>query len=787
VTALHRMLWRDLARIRGQAVAIGLLVACAAATFVASVTTWRALERSQQSLYDVFLFPHVFAEVRRAPEGLARSAAALPGVADVETRVLSEAVVEVPGLAEPASAMLRSLPPGGEPRLDRLHVREGRLPDPGESSAVLVSEGFARANRLGPGDRVSAVVNGRWKSLRVVGIGGSPEHLFAVRPGTLLNDDRHYGVIWMSRDELAAALDLTGAFNSIALRLAPGAKEAPAIEGLDRLLAPYGNRGAYGRDRQISNRLVTDEIGQMRALASTVPVVMLGVASFLLAIVLSRLVATQRMQIGTLKALGYGNGRVGVHYLAFASLLVAGGVVAGVAGGYGLGRWLSGVYARYYRFPAILYEAEPGVGILAAAIALAVALAAASGAVRRAVRLAPAEAMRPGAPPTFRPSPLERLGLGRVLTARGRMVLRDLGRRPVRTALSALGIAAAVACTMVAAFTRDASWMLVEHEFSRVAREDVAVYFTEALSEGALRELRALPGVVRGEGFRSVPAALRSGPRSHRTAVLGLEPGASLHRVYGLTAGAVEVPPAGLVLSRRLAGRLGVRVGDPVRVEVQEGRRPVADVRVARLVDDIVGVQAVMERSALDRIAGEGARFSGAFLQTDAAASGALNDRLRRLPKVAGIVLTGATRAAVVKMLDDSLVWFTNLLTGFSVLIAIGVVYNGARLALGERERELATLRVVGFTRQEVWRITASELGVQVLAGIPLGWLAGWGFVELTAWATESELMRLPPLVTPANCAVAAGVVAASAALVALRTRRWLGRLDLVSVLKAKE
>ena len=416
-------------------------MACSAATFVASVTTWRALERSQESLYDVFLFPHVFAEVRRAPEGLARSAAALPGVAEVETRVLSEAVVDVPGLGEPASAMLRSLPPGGEPRLDRLHVREGRLPAPGESSAVLVSEGFARANRLGPGDRISAVVNGRWKSLRVVGIGGSPEHLFAVRPGTLLNDDRHYGVIWMARDELAAALDLTGAFNSIALRLAPGAREAPAIEGLDRLLAPYGNRGAYGRDRQISNRLVTDEIGQMRALASTVPVVMLGVASFLLAIVLSRLVATQRMQIGTLKALGYGNARVGVHYLAFAALLVAGGVVAGVAGGYGLGRWLSGVYARYYRFPAILYEAEPGVGILAAALALAVALAAASGAVRRAVRLAPAEAMRPGAPPTFRPSPLERLGLGRVLSARGRMVLRDLGRRPVRTALSAPGIA----------------------------------------------------------------------------------------------------------------------------------------------------------------------------------------------------------------------------------------------------------------------------------------------------------------------------------------------------------
>jgi putative ABC transport system permease protein len=705
----------------------------------------------------------------------------------VETRVMAEVMVEVPGLPDPASALLRSLPDDGEPRLDRLHIREGRSVTPGASDEVVSSESFARANRLRPGDRIAAVVDGRWKSLQVVGVGGSPEHVFTVRPGTVLNDDLHYGVLWMSREALASALDLEGAFNSVAIRLAPGAPEEPVIAALDRLLAPYGGRGAYGRALQTSHRLVTDEIAQMRVMATTIPVVILGVAAFLLSLVVSRLVATQRMQIGTLKALGYGSGTVGRHYAAMALVLVGAGATVGTGAGYWMGSALSGVYARYYRFPAIRYEAEPAVALAATLLAAVAALAAVAGAVRRAVRLAPAEAMRPEPPPTFRPTVLERLGLGRLLSPTGRMVLRDLGRRPLRAALSAVGIGAAVGCTVVAAFVSDASWLLVDHEFGRASRWDVSVHFTQGLPPGAVRELRTLPGVRGAEGFRAAPATLRAGPRSHRTAVTGLDPGAGLQRVVDVRRGAVEVPPAGLLLSRVLADRLGVHPGDAVRVEFQEGARRAVEVPVAGLVDDLVGVQAVMDRGALDRLAGDGTLVSGAFLETDPEARAELNRRLRRTPKVAGVVLGDATRRSVERMLQDSLLWFTGLLTFFAVLISVGVVYNGVRLALAERERELATLRVVGFTRTEVWRITLGELVVQIAAGLPVGWLVGWGFVELTAAATASDLMRLPAVVTPANLARASGVVLLAATAVALWSLRWLGRLDLVAVLKAKE
>lgn len=784
---LDRKLWRDLARTRGQGIAIAALVACAVATFVASVTTWRALARTQASLYETHRFAHVFVELTRAPEPLARRVALLPGVAAVETRVMAEVMLDVPGLPDPASALLRSLPDAGEPVLDRLHIREGRTVAPGADDEVVASEGFARANRLRPGGRISAVIDGRWKALRVVGLGGSPEHVFTVRGGSVLNDDLHYGVLWMSREALASALDLTGAFNSVAVRLAPGAPEAPVIAGLDRLLAPYGGRGAYGRDRQPSHRLVTDEISQMRVMATTIPTVILGVAAFLLSLVLSRLVAVQRMQIGTLKALGYGSAAVGRHYAALALVLVAAGALAGGAGGFALGRALSRIYARYYRFPEMLYEPEPAVAALAALIAGLAALAAVGGSVRRAVRLAPAEAMRPEPPPTYRPTVLERLGVGRLLSPAGRMVLRDLGRRPVRAALASLGIAAAVGCTVVAAFTRDATALLVDMEFGRVSREDVSVTFTDAREAGAVRELRALPGVLAAEPFRALPAILRAGPRSERMALLGLDGGATLHRVVDARRGAVAVPPSGLAMSRQLARRLGVREGDVVHVELQEGLRRAGDVPVVTLVDDLVGMQAVMDRRALQRLAGEGPVVSGAFLAADPALREALNHRLRLMPRVAAVVTTEATQRAVERMMEDSLLWFTGLLTFFAVLISVGVVYNGVRLVLAERERELATLRVVGFTNGEVWRIAMGELVVQVAAGLPVGWLVGWGFVELTAAATASDLMRLPAVLTVANAARASGVVVISAAAVAAWSRRWLARLDLVSVLKAKE
>jgi putative ABC transport system permease protein len=787
VKALRHKLLRDLVLARGPLLAVTAVVACGVATFVGSVTAAQALQRSQAAWYAASRFPDAFARVRRAPAPVARRLAAIAGVAEVETRILADALVELPGRPAPASALLTSLPPSGAPRLGQLHVRRGRLVAPGRAGEVLVNEAFADANRLRPGDGMAVLVNGRRIALRVAGVVLSPEHVMALRPGAVVNDDVHYGVLWTDERSLAAAMDLTGAFNTVVLRLAPGAREAAVLEQVDRILAPHGGLGAHGRDQQTSHRLVSDEISQMHAMAAALPPIVLGVAAFLLSVVLSRLVAVQRPQIATLKALGYSGRAVGGHFAGFAVALAAAGAALGVAGGWWMGSGLADTFARFYRFPAMLYSCSPIVIAAAATLAVGGALVGASGAVWRAVRLHPAEGLQPAAPPDHRPTAAERLGLGRLLSPAGRMVMRDLGRRPWRTALSAAGIAAAMGTQMLGAATSEAARTLIAHQFERASREDVDVTFTMAVSDDAVRGLRALPGVIRAEPYRAVPVRLRAGHRTYLTQLVALEPPGRLRRVIDGRGRTVPIPARGLVISRYLVERLHLAAGDPVRVEVLDGRRPAREMPVAVAVDDLLGIQVVASRAAVDELLGEARLATGALLAVDPARVEAVQARLLEGPRVAGVALHRASRAAVVEMLEESLVWFTRVLTLLAAVVVAGVVYNAARLSVAERERELATLRVVGFTRAEVWAVLATEIAAQVGLALAPAWFVGRGFAALMAAVLASETLRLPQAVTAASYCSAALVASAAAVAVLAVAWRWLARLDLVSALKARE
>jgi len=785
VKALDRKLLRDLWHLRAQALAIALLIGCAVAALVGSVTTWQALQRTQARYYESPPLPHVFAEVQRAPREVADRLAELPGVAEVEARLGSAGTVELErGVTAPITARLMSQPPGGS-RLSRLHLRAGRtLAGPGE---VLVGEGFAEAWGLGPGDRLAVVVNGRRERLRVVGVALSPEVIYAIRPGDLFPDDRHFALLWVEEAALAAALDLVGAFDEVALVLGPGADEAAVLAGVDRVLAPYGCAGAYGRDRHVSHRFLTDEIGQLRSMAAVVPTLFMGVAAFLVSLVVSRLVATERSQIGMLKALGWPSGAVAGHYAELVGLIALLGAALGGAGGLAMGQALARTYARYYRLPLLAFEGDWAVVGLSAALALAAALAGAAGALRRVQRLPPAEAMRPEAPLDYRPSLLERLGLAALLSQPGRMVVRGLGRRPVRAALGTLGLALAVAIMVVAAFMNDAIDLMLWRQLGEAQRQDLSVTFTGAISEDAVGELRALPGVRAVEGQRVVAAVLRHGHRSSRTPLVGLSPDGDLSRLVAQDGTVVTLPPAGLVLSRQLATTLGITPGERLRVEVAERRRPVLSVPVAALVDDLVGVTAALSRGDLEARLGEPGLVTGALVAVDPARAAEVEVAVARLPKVLAVTSRPATVKALHGLLDELLMTYMAVIAVLASGIAMGVAYNTGRIAWAERERELATLRVIGLTRGEAWRILAGELLALMAGAVPLGLLLGAGFVAYLAAAAATDLFRIPAVVAPRSYAIAALVVSAAVAVVALVARRWVARMDLVASLAARE
>jgi putative ABC transport system permease protein len=395
--------------------------------------------------------------------------------------------------------------------------------------------------------------------------------------------------------------------------------------------------------------------------------------------------------------------------------------------------------------------------------------------------------MRPEAPLDYRPSLLERLGLAGLLSPTGRMVVRGMGRRPARAALGTLGLATAVAVLVVAAFMGDAIELMVQRQLGDAQRWDLSVTFTGPAPEAALAELRAIPGVRAVEPQRAVAAVLRRGHRSARTPLLGVEPGADLTRLVGAGGEVVPVPPAGLVLSRQLAQTLGAVPGDEVVAEVTEGRRPVLAFRLAGTVDDLVGVTATLSRHDLGARLGEPGLVTGAALAVDPARAAEVQARVARLPRVLAATSRAATLAALRGMLDELLLTYTAVIFVLAAGIAAGVAYNTGRIAWAERERELATLRVIGLTRGEAWRLLAGELAALLLGALPLGMLLGAAFVAFTAAAAGNDLFRLPAVVSARTFAVAALITTAAVGLVALAARRWVSRLDLVASLSTRE
>ena len=787
MTALNRKLARDLWAMKGQVLAIALVITSGGATFVMSLSTLDSLRTTQAVYYGDYRFADAFASMKRAPESVRRRIEEIPGIAIVQTRVVAPANLEVKGYPDPIRGQLVSIPDHGRPLLNQLYLRRGRFVDAGRDDEVLVHESFANAHGFETGEQITAIVNGRRKKLKIVGIALSPEHIFPIAAGDFIPDFASYGILWMARTPLEAAYDMEEAFNDAAFTLTADAQLEEVIDRVDEVIERYGGLGAYGRKDQVSHRYLSEEFRQLEQMATIYPLIFLGVAAFLLNVVITRLIHTEREQVATLKAFGYGNAAIGYHYVKLVLVIVGLGVFGGVMLGAWFGQGMSAMYMEFYRFPFLHYVLQPYVVISAALVSVAAGLTGTLYSVRQAARQPPAQAMRPEPPAKYSVSVVERFGMRRWLSQPTRMIVRNIERQPVKSLLTATGIAMACAILMVGFFFSDTVELMMQLQFGLMQRDDLTVTFVEPTSRRVVNELESLPGVEYGQVFRAVPVRLRSGHREYRTAIQGVEPGGDLYRVLDVNLKPIEMPPAGILLTDFLAGILHVSPGDKLTVEVLEGSRPRREVTVAALATQYVGVSAYMDLDALNRLMREGRAISGAYLAADSRYENEIYSLLKEAPRVAGVSVRKKMLQNFNETMTEQLLTFAFFLTLFAGTIAFGVVYNSARIALSERSRELASLRVLGFTRGEISFILLGELAVLTFAAIPLGYLIGGLFCRYIVGALETDLFRFPFVISASTYAFAATVVLVASVFSALLVRRKLDHLDLVAVLKTKE
>jgi putative ABC transport system permease protein len=787
VSTLDLKLMRDLWRMRGQAFAIALVLAAATATFVLSTGVHRSLSETRDAYYASNDFAEVFAGMTRAPRSIVDRITQIPGVRRAEGSIQQYATLDLPDTVVPARALINSLDEHGTDRLNRLMVRKGRLPRPGAADEVVADEAFAEATGLGPGDEVDALIYGSKQRLKIVGTGLAPNYIYTLAPGDIIPDNARFGVFWMGEKALEAATDRTEAINALSLTLERGASRADVIRAVDMLLEPYGGTGAYGREDHLSNAFLDNELMQLDALTQVIPPVFLLVSTFLVYIVLGRMIRTERSQIGLIKAFGYSGWAIGWHYLKFALAIALVATVLGSLAGIWMGRAMTGLYAEYYRFPFLHYRIAPGVFLGAGLLAAGAAALGALGGMRSAVVLSPAVAMAPPPPPVYRAGFVERLGHMAGFTAIGHMIVRHIARWPGRSAITVLGVALSLALLFSTLQFLDASRSMLDTYFFRAQRQDMTVTFTEAKNQQVLHELAQLDGVRRVEAVRTIPVELSHGNKMERTAIEAAQDDALLTvRIDGDQA-EVPVPPAGLMLSRQLANQFGAKPGDRVLVRMLGGRRTLAFQPVTRIIEEYIGARAYASQATLEALARDATPVGSALLRIDPAARKAILTELKDMPAVLGVSERDAALAKFEEMIGENLNTMLAFYISFASAIAVGVVYNSARILFSERAHELATLRVLGYHRSEVGIVLLGELALLVVLAVPVGCILGYWLAQIMTAMFSSDLFRLPFAPSRASFGWSIVVVLTAAMLTAMAVARRVLKLDMVRVLKARD
>ncbi|MDU8927343.1 FtsX-like permease family protein [Alisedimentitalea sp. MJ-SS2] len=787
MSPLDHKLLRDLARMKGQAAAIAAVIGLGVLMQVMMGGLVNTLEETRAAYYDRYRLADIFAPVTRAPERMVERIARIEGVAAVETRVVGSALVDMDEHELPVRAMAVSLPDSGTPRLNDVYLSAGRLPSPGHGDEVAILSGFAKARGLKPGDTLVATMNGAKRQFQIVGFAESPEFLYTTAPGELVPDDARFAVLWMRRGALEAAYDLKGGFNEALIALNRGANSEAVEDALDRVLDEFGATGAYGVELHGSNRFISEEIRGLRTSSSVVPPIFLAVAAFLLYIVISRMVQAEREEIGLLKAFGYTSFEVSSHYLKFVLVIAVIGAALGSIGGIAAGRGMALFYQVYFKFPFLVFDLDNRSFVIGFLVSIIAASGGSLFVLRQVFALTPAVAMRPPAPADYSAAGTFSPFWRRRLDQPTRMVLRRVLRHPGRIGGSVIGVGTSMALSVATLTMMEGFDTTVELSFSTIDRSDMAVSFVVPLSENAGLALARYPGVEHVEPLRVVPAIFRNGLYSYNGALEGRVANPALNRVIDENIQPIEMRSDGVILGQALADILHIAPGDTLTVEVREGRRPTLKIPVIGTAKTLMGAPVFMEMEALNRALKEPGRISGAFLTLDAEHEDSMIAAVKDMPAVAGVSQKEHAREALVELMNTGPGAMRYIMTIVAGIITFGIVYNAARIALAERARDLASLRVMGFTRGEAGFVLLGELAIVTLLALPLGVGLGYWLTYLIVEGFSTDIYQIPVVSSPRAFGVAIFAVVSASVLSGWLVKRDIDRADLVSALKTRE
>lgn len=716
---------------------------------------------------------------------------AVPGVFKATGRIQKDVSI-LKKNNERATGRLTGYPLPMEDEVNRLVLLSGRPLEQAlaDKVGVLVDPQYASANQLTPGQDIDIIANGSKIVLTVIGTATSPEFVYPMKDASsLFPEPKRFGILMVSQKELQQILGMPGQINQILVDLIPGADEEKIKRQIEEILIPYGNIASYPRKDQSSHVLLQGELDGIQLVAHSLPFIFFLIAAGIQFIILTRLIRSQRLPIGVMKALGYSNSYIMWHYTAYGLLVSLAAVTLGIGLGIGFANVLNNLYAQFFNLPLITGGFDLRVIINSVIITSSVGIASGWLASRSVISIKPAEAMRSQPPLSGKSVPLESWPwLWKRLNTSWKMSLRSIIRNLPRFAVTVIGIISSVVLLVFACFTSDATDFLLNQNFNQINRYDYLVRFTEPIKHTEISNWNRWDEVQRMEPMLELPIKLRAGEKTEDELLVGLNPSNKLKRIYDKFGQEWQVPVEGVLISKRVADKMGLDVGDEVMVETTLGIGPShkSHLTIVGEYEPMTGSGSYISLKTANRILREQEVVTAVMLKLDAPAMPAVVSRLEGIRGVNSVSSPVQEREAL-EQLMGTMVASIGVMILFAGLLSLAIIYNTSVMTFNERQRELASLRVLGYSQREIASLLRKETWIQAVIGIglglPVGKAAGAAFMA----SASTDLYSFAAIIYPRTYLITAVIALVFVWMGQQLSIRKIKNIDMAEVLKNRD
>ncbi len=809
------MLLREILNAKSQFFAVAAVMFFGITLFYSSYMAYFSLKESVAAYYERYNFLDYYAEARNVTPEIIKKIKEIEGVSEAIGRISAEINAFAPPKKEGAvknafisadiggtgknsirkiTLRLISLPDRNLPEINSLLVQQGSYFDSDNKYLCLVNNKFAEFYDLKKGDTIKTIINLRQCDFKLSGVVSGPEFIIALKSITSpLSDD--FGIIYVKESAAQQILGYESSYNQVHVRFKKGADAKSAIDKIEKMLKPYGFSNGFDRDKQFSYKVISEEIKNLQNTALMFPSVFLFVAATIIYIMQKRLVNNQRTQIGVMKAFGYSNAAVLWHYVKYALLMAATGCVPALFAGYQLGSLLLNVYNQVFAIPELdpkIYWKVVGMSLF---ISFAFSFLASFNSVKRISRIQPAQAMRTEPPEAGRTIFIEKIKpVWNCFSFSYKMIFKNIFRNAQRTSLNVFGISATIMFFMISMFFADSIDFAFNSQFFEFQKQDYSVIFSRPSAAADVMALESVGGVASAEPVVQLGVEIIKGWQKRETVLIGLAKSNKFTRLIDDDLKPMELPDEGIVIAHMLARSFSIKKGDMITVKTYIGNFKLKDasreiikrVRVAAIAKQYAGINCFMSEKALKDFLGEGSFATGAYIKTQ---KGRGTEVKKKLLEYSGIDEVQG-RLDIYNAFMDQLKFmkvFVTIMIIFGGVMGFAIIFNSTLISIMERMRELASLKVLGYTQYELKRLLFVENILICAFSCAPGAAVGYLMCEFVGYLFSNDMFALEIVIYKKTYLIAFFLVFLCTVIAGLATGRSLNNLDMVEVLKSRE